>query len=219
LEEDSSSWPTRCSGLLFLEGGERRIHRHDPPDVTLYLLFLEGGERINVAVLSFGLSVSQFGPCSWYIANSPNFRSRSPLIKMEKKETPFGGTRWGSKRKLMEEPELKKKILVAITEDGPLCEFYTVKKHVKLDDCRKLVKKLFAYAKDTSRGERRAVEGPPWEAPHRNPGTYDCARSPEAEAKEEECWHAAFRRSTTKTTLRFARWIKNFNNYSILHAG
>ncbi|KAJ3621969.1 hypothetical protein MTP99_002511 [Tenebrio molitor] len=77
---------------------------------------------------------------------------------MEKKETPFGGTRWGSKRKLMEEPELKKKILVAITEDGPLCEFYTVKKHVKLDDCRKLVKKLFAYAKDTSRGERRAVE-------------------------------------------------------------
>jgi hypothetical protein len=80
---------------------------------------------------------------------------------MEKRETPFGGRRWGSKRKLMEEPELKKKILAAITEDGPLCEFYTVKKHVKLDDCRKLVKKLFAYAKDTSRGERRAVEGPP----------------------------------------------------------
>ncbi|KAH0820972.1 hypothetical protein GEV33_001819 [Tenebrio molitor] len=142
-------------------GGERRIHRHDPPDVTLYLLFLEGGERINVAVLSFGLSVSQFGTFRWYIANSPNFRSRSPLIKMEKKETPFGGTRWGSKRKLMEEPELKKKILVAITEDGPLCEFYTVKKYVKLDDCRKLMKKLFAYAKDTSRGERKAVEGPP----------------------------------------------------------
>jgi hypothetical protein len=40
----------------------------------------------------------------------------------------------------------------------PLLNFYGKEKYIKIDDCRKMLKGLFLYGKDTTRAENRANE-------------------------------------------------------------
>ncbi|KAH0816259.1 hypothetical protein GEV33_006532 [Tenebrio molitor] len=55
-------------------------------------------------------------------------------------------------------PELKQKLFFAITADPALLNFYGKEKYIKIDDCRKILKGLFLYGKDTTRAENRANE-------------------------------------------------------------